>query len=149
MLAWHFGEITKAGERHRHPTPVCALILEKLRAIEETMFPNDDVTSGQQASADGGGDESADKSKTKAAPPYNRADLIMKDLLVGLQQLDYSKSSEIPTFKASETGICNDPLNTTIFTQHPTVAEWWFWISRVFAVVSLVLLLAFLFLHDY
>jgi hypothetical protein len=32
---------------------------------------------------------------------------------------------------------------------HPTLAEWWFWISRLFALVASLVLVAFLFLHDY
>lgn len=32
---------------------------------------------------------------------------------------------------------------------HPTLGEWWFWLSRLFAALASVVLVIFLFLHDY
>ena len=37
----------------------------------------------------------------------------------------------------------------SVVTGHPTLGEWWFWVSRALALVACLWLVAFLFLHDY
>jgi hypothetical protein len=32
---------------------------------------------------------------------------------------------------------------------HPTLGEWWFWVSRCLAILAALMLVVFLFLHDY
>ena len=34
-----------------------------------------------------------------------------------------------------------------LYSQHPTIAEWWYWISRLLALLSALFLLGFLLVH--
>jgi len=138
MLDWHFAEMVMAGDRHRYEAPVCCTVLRHLRAVEKSLFPDlapaidgdagveDPVWEGVFAAA--------------GAQSYNSADqmaLLVRTLQQGLEDDDGAKLGK---------GAGGD---RSLLRNHPSVGELWFWVSRVLAAISSLLLVAFLFLHDY
>jgi hypothetical protein len=144
MLDWHFAEMVQAGDRHRYEAPVCCTVLRHLRQVEKSLFPDLAPLVELGALGAGAGVVEADPVwegvfAAAGAQSYNSADqmaLLVRTLEQGLEVDDGAK-------------LGKGGGDRSLLRNHPSVDEVWFWVSRVLAVVSSLLLVAFLFLHDY
>jgi hypothetical protein len=90
---------------------------------------------------------------------YNSRDH-MKELFVSIERSSSSSSSSFssPSLSTSITTYYNNLYNyviismmnrSSIYIQHPTLLEWWYWISRFMTIITVITGLIFILYHDY
>jgi len=98
-------------------------------------------------------------SKSNNNLSYNSRDH-MKELFVSIERSSSSSSSSSSSLSLSKsiTTYYNSLYNyiiismmnrSSIYIQHPTLLEWWYWISRVMTIITVITGLIFILYHDY
>ena len=162
--------LLQASERHKYDAPVCTLVLRQLKAIEASLFPDlIDASSGENSPALSGTGEEIPAMRGSPSGSYNRspshglANPSPRKTVGGMagggqsstaaynatHHMDALMQALNDVEGSSERFGQTRSTGKSVINGHPTLAEWWFWISRLFAVVGLLVLVVFLFLHDY
>ena len=61
----------------------------------------------------------------------------------------YNSTDHMASLMAALMEVDGARPGKSVVEGHPTLGEWWYWISRVLALVGSIVLVMFLFLHDY
>lgn len=147
--------VDKAGERHKYDAPVCSIVLKQLKAIETNLFPElVHIASSTRANAqatDGNSDISGtgDDIHTSSGPAVHSSSSPNRKTVAGSIAGSYNSSDHITALMAALMEVDGARPGRSVFEGHPTLGEWWFWISRLLALVGSIVLVLFLFLHDY
>lgn len=158
----------QAGERHQYDAPVCTLVLRQLRSIENTLFPDlADAAKTAQANVEGSdisgtGDAvhhipgppmhssaSPVTSRYGGSAVYNSSPSRKTVVASGNIAVSYNNTDHMAALMAALLDVEGATAGKSVVDGHPTLGEWWYWISRCFAVVASVVLVLFMFLHDY
>lgn len=169
-----FISVEQASERHKYDAPVCTLVLRQLKAIEASLFP--DLVDASSSSGEGspslsGTGEEIPAMRGSPGAGYNRspghghglANPSPRKTVAGVAGGAHSSTAAYNATHhmdalmhalnevegSSERFGQTRSTGKSVIHGHPTLAEWWFWISRLFAIVGLLVLVVFLFLHDY
>mmetsp|Transcript_25189 Transcript_25189/g.41974 ORF Transcript_25189/g.41974 Transcript_25189/m.41974 type:complete len:483 (+) Transcript_25189:186-1634(+) len=151
---WHFAELVSAGQRHRYDAPVSTIVLQQLQALEASLFPHlVNAASGNTNMQSQSSSSSAGASDSSSTITYHNTDhmarlqLLLEQGVVDGDGDDNGNSSSSNISKSSSTSSSSS--GNSLLRNHPSMVEVWYWISRVFGIISTILLIAFLFLHDY
>lgn len=163
----------QAGERHKYDAPVCTLVLRQLKAIEAGLFPDlVDASSGESSPAtmSGTGEEIPGMHGSPGGPYRQRthsghvvhghgASSPLKTVAGSAQSSTaaYNATNHIDALMLALNEVEGNSerfgrtkgTGKSVISGHPTLAEWWFWMSRLFALLASLFLVVFLFLHDY
>lgn len=162
---------SQAGERHKYDAPVCTLVLQQLKAIEAGLFPDlVDASSGETSPAtmSGTGEEipgmhgspgGAYRQRSHSGHHVHGVPSPLKTVAGAAQSSTaaYNATNHIDALMLALNDVEGNSerfgqtrsTGKSVISGHPTLAEWWFWMSRLFALVASLLLVVFLFLHDY
>jgi hypothetical protein len=159
---------SQAGERHQYDAPVCSLVLRQLRSIENTLFPDlADAAKAAKASVEGSdisgtGDAvhhipgppmhssvSPSVSRYGGSAVYNSSPSRKTVVASGNIAVSYNNTDHMTALMAALLDVEGATAGKSVVDGHPTLGEWWYWISRCFAVVASIGLVLFMFLHDY
>jgi hypothetical protein len=144
-------------------------VLKQLRQIENTLFPElaglasaaaagAPDSDGREAEISGTGDPihraggPALHSKGRGAGGYggvasspSRAAVVSG----GSIAVSYNNTDHMAALMAALSGVDGAKPGCSVVEGHPTLGEWWYWVSRCLAVAASIALVLFLFLHDY
>jgi hypothetical protein len=156
MVDWHYAELVQAAERHKYDSPVSKAVLAQLRSVETSLFPH--LVAAKSSSDGDGGGEGEQLSGTGENIASGARFAGGNNQAPKLSSVSYHNTDHMVALMDSL--VVLDPSSFTLATTsggkktvriscHPTVDEWWYWISRLFALLGSILLVAFLFFHDY
>lgn len=143
---------------------MCTLVLRQLKTIEAGLFPDlVDASSGETSPAtmSGTGEEipgmhgspgnthSAYRQRSHSGHVHG-ASSPLKTVAGGVQSSTaaYNATNHIDALMTALNDVEGN-RGKSVISGHPTLAEWWFWMSRLFAILASLFLVVFLFLHDY
>ena len=146
---------SQAGERHKYDAPVCSLVLRQLRAIETALFPElTNAASAEDVAGDISGPGDAvhqaslsgyNSTSSRYGSPGRKATVAGSGSIAS----SYNSADHMAALMAALQEVDGTKAGRSVVEGHPTLGEWWFWMSRLLALETFLVFAAFVFLHDY